>query len=148
MANSKTTTGAGSDDELSGALPIPPLQNAKSSSAPLGRPAPSPAAMELSGAGQSGSLIGDMMQLEQLVKRISQRLPALINVATPFIQQMRDLGAAAMADQTTGGMGATNPEAAAPPPGAGGMPMGPGGPGAGGGMPGGMPIPPVPMVGM
>lgn len=93
------------------------------------------AGIAASGASNSAGLIQDMMLLEKLVGRISKKLPALTNVASPFIQQMRDLGAAALADQSTGGMGATNPEAMAPPP----MEGAPAGPGAAAGM---MPPPP------
>lgn len=96
--------------------------------------------MALTGAGPAGSLAADMMALETLIRRISQKIPALSAIADPFIQQMRDLGAAAISDQSQGGIGAANLGAAAPPAGA----MGPAGPGAGpAGPPGLMPPPPM-----
>lgn len=101
-------------------------------------PRPSAAAMALTGAGQAGDLISDMMTVEKTLTRIIRRIPALAGAAQPFIDQMRDLGAAALADQAGGGIGTTTGlDASVPPPGA----MGPGGMGAGPGI-----MPPMPMI--
>lgn len=144
--NGMSGSGGYGSDELEGTPPIPIPRAASmassSSPSPMRAPRPSAAAMSLTGAGPAGDLISDMMQLEQLVGRIIKRVPGLASVAQPFIDQMRDLGAASLADQAGGGIGSTNPEAAAPPPGGGMSPMGAG---AGGGMGGGM-MPPMPLV--
>lgn len=128
-------------DPLDGMPPTGPLRTAKrgpGGSAPLSMPRAG-GALSLTGAMPTQSVISMMMTIEKLVGEVSKRIPGLANAAAPFIAQMRDLGAAGLADQTTGGPGATNPEVSAPPPG-----MSPGGAAAGGG--GGLPIPPPPMT--
>lgn len=132
--------GYGEADPLDGVPPTGTLRTARRPPAGNGMamPAPSGGALSLTGALPTQSVISKMMMLEKLVMDISKDIPALTNAAAPFIAQMRDLGAAALADQSTGGIGATNPEAAAPPPG---MTPPPGG--AGAGSPGMMP--PMPL---
>lgn len=132
-------TSQDSGDPLDGMPPVGPLRTAKApAAAALGMPRPSPAVLAMTGAGPAANLIDKMVALERLVEDISRDLPELRNTFAPGIQQMRDLGAARLADQAGGGMGATNPDMTAPPPG---LPAGGGA--AGGGMPMGMPPPPM-----
>ena len=133
-------TGNQSDDPIGNGPPIPSFRSAQSGSgqSSMAMPRPSPAALELTGSSGAGSVIQSMMMIEPLIKKVSATIPALTNVANPFIQQMRSMGAAALADQAGGGMGATNPEVTAAPPMDGPM----GAPPAGGGI-----MPPPPMAG-
>lgn len=140
--NGQQVPGSGDGgDPLDGMPPIGPLRTAKATNG-LSMPHPSPAILAMTGAGPAASLIDKMVALERMVEDVSKDLPELRNTFAPAIQQMRDLGAARLADQASGGMGATNPDATAPPPGmAAGGPMS--GAGAGAGGPIGMPPPPM-----
>lgn len=134
-----------SKDPLDGTPPTGSLRTASRPPAgQLGMPsaaggAPG-AALSLTGALPAQSLASKMMMLERLVGDIARELPEAANAFAPGIQMMRDLGAAKLADKAAGGVGATNPEASAPPPGMGMPPAAPAGPGAGAGM-----MPPMPL---
>lgn len=131
----------GNDDPLDGVPPTrQPRAASSSGSSSFRMPRPSAAAMSLTGAGPTANLGMKMMALEKLAAEVSKEIPELANLFGPAIELMRDLGAARMASHVSGGVGATNPEAAASP--MGGAAVAPIGPGAGGGMP----IPPVPMI--
>lgn len=119
-------------DPLDGMPPTKPLRTARpKNTAALAMPRPSSSTLSMTGTGPTISLMSKMQAIEKLVGEISRELPETANAFGPAIQLMRDLGAARLADQATGGAGATNPEAAALPP------MGAG--------PGGM-MPPPPMI--
>lgn len=137
-----------SDDILAGSPPQPKLRNA--SAPPPAMPKPSPgassAAMSMMGASPAQELIEDMAEIEKRVKNISKHVPTMMQIAQPFIQQMRDAGMAGVANLAQGGPGNVDlmGAGAAPPPGMGAPPMGgappPGGGGAG---PPIMPMPPM-----
>lgn len=134
-------------DILEGVPPTGALRTARRSpsaaggAGQLGMPRPGGGALTLTGALGKQSLMSKMMMLETLVNDIGRELPETANAFAPAIQMMRDLGAARLADQSGGGPGASNPEAAAIPGGPAGMP-GAAPPAAGAGM---MP-PPPPML--
>jgi hypothetical protein len=136
------------DDILEGPPPHPPSKRAKSSGSaaiPKGSDRSSTsanAAVAVLGAQPTRVVIEGMANIENEIKRISRFVPGLADAAAPFIAQLRDMGAGALANLAQGGIGAAESGAGAPPPVPGGAPE-PAGPGGGGA---GMPMmPPPPM---
>lgn len=119
----------GAEDPLEGDFPIPPnLRDA----------AVMPKASQNSRALAASAVMGPelnkpmrvaatMMQIEKLVESLSSDIPQARDIFAPVIMQMRDLGAAVLANEEQGGMGSIDHGTMAPPP----MP-----PGAGVPMPG------------
>lgn len=149
------------DDPLEGGPPVPKLRDAKSdssgssggsgsripSSMPKGSPGASATAASLAGANPVREVTEAMATIEMMVKQMSKHVPAIVQVAQPFIQQMRDVGMAGLANLSQGGTGSVDMGGAGamPPPGmAGGMGMAPpaGAPGGAAAGPSIMPMPP------
>ena len=127
------------DDLLEDSPPQPPSKTRMSANTlPKGsRDSESAASGALSVMGMQPimKVVSGMAELEKLVKDLSLVIPAISTAAAPFIAQMRDLGAAALADMAQGGTGGVDLGTGAPPP------MMPGSgpaPGMGGGMAPGM----------
>ena len=145
------------DDPLEGGPPVPRLRDAKSgggssdsripSSMPKGSPGAASAAASLAGANPVREVTEAMATIEMMVKQMSKHVPAIVQVAQPFIQQMRDVGMAGLANLSQGGTGSVDMGGAGamPPPGMAGAggPMAPPAGGPGGGM-AGPPIMPMP----
>jgi hypothetical protein len=124
-------------DPLAGTPPVPPLRSAAPGASGTAAPAgPSAAALAMTGTVEVSQTIQEMKMLEDLVMKLTKKLPELAGIAAPFIEQMRSHGAAALASAAQGGLPVSQDLGAAGPPGAMGA-MG----AMGGGMP---PMPPPP----
>jgi hypothetical protein len=144
------------DDILEKGPPLPALKDSKSprSGPGGGSSMPRPSSSSESAAGSALSAMGEqptkivvsgMAEIENILKRLTQYVPGLADTAAPFVAQMRDLGAGALASLVQGGIGTPNLGAGAPPPmpGGGAAPAGPAPmPGGGAGLP---MMPPPPM---
>lgn len=143
----KSKVGTSQDeDPLEGSPALPPLPAAKAPAAPAIPSASSSGdggtrALAMMGAKPSVILLNGMATIEQQVQAMSQHLPGFIDIAQAFIDQMKVLGMARIAEMANGGTGGLPGMAGAPPPLPGGGGMAPG-MGMGAGMPM-MPPPPV-----
>lgn len=143
-------TASPEDDLLSEGPALPKLSNARpgSESAPIlpASGSASPGMLAMLGGQPAVEVLQGMAAIEDQIQKISKHIPSFATAANPFIIQMKDLAAAALADLAQGGTGAVSLGAdAAPPPMPGAAPAAPpmGGPmGAAGPMP---PLPPPPM---
>lgn len=119
------------NEDILGRPPASPdLRDATKSGSGAGSPImPKPsagasaAAMAAVGQNPAREVVESMAEIENAIKRISKHVPAINQIAQPFIQQMRDVGMAGVANLAQGGTGSVDMmgSGAAPPPG---MPQG------------------------